>query len=140
MRQTCSCPFQNSLYPELHDPADQVVRNWFIEWKSYRSLSSFITGQLFFEFLTLPGRGIKPDMFFVGGKINQIPAFQIEGRYFIADRLFRARRRFPNSHPYLFQNLLNGWGSPQRTHLCLWSLFAWFSSHFSLFDANPSWK
>src|SRR5262245_9910660 len=108
MRQTCSCPFQNFLYPELHDPADQVVRNWFIEWKSYRSLSSFITGQLFFEFLTLPGRGIKPDMFFVGGKINQIPAFQIEGRYFIADRLFCARRRFSDSHPYLFQNLLNG--------------------------------
>src|ERR1700712_104018 len=80
----CLGSLQILLYPELHDPADQVEGDWLVQGKPYRALRAFIDRQLILERLHSSGRGVKPDMLLESGKMNRV-TLQRKGGHSVFD-------------------------------------------------------
>lgn len=59
------------LYPELHDPAHQIERKRFVRGELNRSFGKFKDGDFRFERFDSGGCGVKPNVFWIAGEIDQ---------------------------------------------------------------------
>src|SRR5258706_8448881 len=119
--------FQLLSHSELHNPANQIEGNWLVQWKSYRSLSSFVGGELALEPLNPSWQRIQADMRFEGGKVNQI-AIQREGRHLVLDGFLCARRCLSDGQPDLFQDFLHVAGEASDIFVDVLGRY-WLGSH-----------
>lgn len=120
-RQTAGCFAHNNsrlllfplrqifLHTELNDFRNQIIRNGLIERELDRTLGCLIASNFLLEFLRPARRGIKPDVMFEGGKMDEIP-IECERRHLITDLFLRVGSRFFNDPSYFLQDALNFFG------------------------------
>ena len=70
---SCRCRFQIFLNSELDDLRYQFIGDRFVQGELYRTLAKRINRQFLLELLDSRGYGIKADVFFEGGEVDQVP-------------------------------------------------------------------
>lgn len=104
--------FQNLPDSELRDSCNQVQRHRFVERKLNRTFARFVARKFFLEGFASGRRGVKPDVIFEPGEINQIGFMKPERRNPVTDGLFRVGCDLFDSRPHLFQNRLHFFRKP----------------------------